>query len=752
MPLTSPEKEPQSIALSGELNAALTSAAESLPGNRRVLGVADVFYAITKGKGLGGSVINTFAQDKEISQKLQLYFEDKIHDIESDGAEFGTIIVNSQQVPCTSSCLSLFNEAMTLGIGANNIDTGHILIADVRRSDSYMEQVFQEIGVKDTPLKSIFEKFVSIARTRMSKESNGSTITIKEGVRTYDFIKLAKEGNLSSITVKNDWIIATLTSIDTNGMSVLFTNHDDEATLIIHALANQLSQDDTGVLGYKNLIVPDVGYLAEDLDGTLNEAIKRAKGGILVIPASVDFLQNPKLKAALKRREIKVLAYSSEADWLKYQKDVRDRIETGMIYLSPMTVEETETTIQSQVKEIEAFINTANLKLTITPAAIHEAVKLAHRYNGVLEMSVLTGATTLIERAGSMVKFANSKLSAFSNGKIIKDLSIDPADIDVALKELKDIDVVDDNRERYLQMEDYLRKRVIGQEDAIKIVSNAVRKARAGLKDPNRPIGNFLFVGPSGVGKTELAKALAEFLFDDDAAMIRIDMSEYEEKHTVSRLIGAPPGYVGYEEGGQLTEAVRRKPYSVVTFDEVEKAHPDIWNTLLQVMDDGRLTDGKGRTVDFRNTVIILTGNVGSEYFADLAKSGFAKVKDQVLQKVINTFRPEFLNRLDAQIVFKSLSKEDIGSIVALQIKKVNKKLAEQGIALEITPQMKDELIQKGYDPKYGVRPLQRAVQALIEDNLAIKLMSSEFTTGDNIITDYIDGAVTFTKKSVSPK
>ncbi len=300
---------------------------------------------------------------------------------------------------------------------------------------------------------------------------------------------------------------------------------------------------------------------------------------------------------------------------------------------------------------------------------------------------------------------------------------------------------------KLLHMEDRLHARVVGQDEAVIAVSNAVRRSRSGLSDPNRPIGSFLFLGPTGVGKTELARALAEFLFDDERAMVRIDMSEYMEKHAVSRLIGAPPGYVGYDEGGQLTEAVRRRPYSVLLLDEIEKAHPDVFNVLLQLLDDGRLTDGQGRTVDFRNTVIVMTSNIGSHIIQELALTDPESMKERVLGAVQAHFRPEFLNRIDEILLFRSLSLEQITHIVEIQLGQLRKRLTERKLTLTLTPAAEQTLALAGYDPVYGARPLKRAIQRLLADSLAQSLLSGEFREGDNIQADTDpEGKLTFHK------
>ncbi len=303
--------------------------------------------------------------------------------------------------------------------------------------------------------------------------------------------------------------------------------------------------------------------------------------------------------------------------------------------------------------------------------------------------------------------------------------------------------------EKLLKMEERLHARVVGQDEAIIAVSNAIRRARAGLQDPQRPLGSFIFLGPTGVGKTELARALAEFLFDDEAAMIRLDMSEYMEKHTVARLLGAPPGYIGYDEGGQLTEAVRRRPYSVILFDEIEKAHPDVFNVLLQVLDDGRLTDGQGRTVDFKNTVVIMTSNIGSQFINTPGLSG-DEIAARVNEALMGYFRPEFLNRVDETIIFHGLSREQITQIVEIQLGGLRKRLAERKMDLVLTPDAKTYLAAAGYDPIYGARPLKRAIQKQLLDGLALKLLNGEVRDGDHLIADVEGGKLIIRKAAVT--
>ena len=312
--------------------------------------------------------------------------------------------------------------------------------------------------------------------------------------------------------------------------------------------------------------------------------------------------------------------------------------------------------------------------------------------------------------------------------------------------------LVESEKQKLINMEEILHKRLVGQDEAVTTVSDAIRRARSGLKDPKRPIGTFLFLGPTGVGKTELAKSLAEFMFNDEDALIRIDMSEYMEKHNVSRLVGAPPGYVGYDEGGQLTEAVRRKPYSVVLFDEIEKAHPDVFNIMLQIFDDGRLTDSKGRTVDFKNTLIIMTSNIGSDIILeDSLKSigteaDFEATKEKVLEILRSRFKPEFLNRIDETIFFKALTLQQLSKIVDIQADYLRRLLKDQEIELEITDDAKELLATRGFNPVYGARPLKRVIRQMVENPLSKELLSGKFMRGDKLVIDVKDDEIVFRK------
>jgi ATP-dependent Clp protease ATP-binding subunit ClpB len=381
-------------------------------------------------------------------------------------------------------------------------------------------------------------------------------------------------------------------------------------------------------------------------------------------------------------------------------------------------------------REVLHRIQTVKEQIDQTKVEIERAQR-EYDYNKAAELQY--GTLTGLEK---QLSEAESQLQA--GGSALLKQEVDEQDVAEVVSKWSGVPVtklLEGEVEKLVKMEQRLQQRVVGQAEAVQAVSNAVRRSRAGLQDPNRPLGSFLFLGPTGVGKTELARALAEFLFDDEQALIRIDMSEYQEKHTVARLIGAPPGYVGYEEGGQLTEAVRRKPYSVVLFDEIEKAHPDVFNVLLQVLDDGRLTDGQGRVVYFKNTVIIMTSNTASPIIMELAQRGESQevIQARVLEEIREEFRPEFLNRIDDTIVFQPLSRDNIGQIVEIQLGRLRKMLGARHIALELTPAARAKLAEEGYDPVYGARPLKRVIQLRIQNELALKLLQGEFRDGETI-------------------
>ena len=434
--------------------------------------------------------------------------------------------------------------------------------------------------------------------------------------------------------------------------------------------------------------------------------------------------------------ERKILQLEIEKQALKREQDKASKERLAQLEREVRNLRETADGLKGHWQnEKESIQRIRSLKEKIEATKVEE--QQAQRQGDLNRAAELRyGTLTQLQKE---MEAANQKLAELQKDQKMLKEEVDAEDVAEVVAKWTGIPVakmLEGDIQKLLKMEDRLKARVVGQDSAIHAVSNAVRRARAGLQDQNRPIGSFIFLGPTGVGKTELCRALAEFLFDDEQAMVRLDMSEFMEKHSVSRLIGAPPGYVGYEEGGYLTEAVRRRPYSVVLFDEIEKAHPDVFNALLQILEDGRMTDGQGRTVDFKNTVIIMTSNLGSQFIQDLADTNRKEMEQRVMAALRDAFKPEFLNRIDDIIIFNSLGREQIKSIVEIQLKRLRQNLAQRKMALEITEGAKALLAEKGYDPAYGARPLKRTIQRLIQDPLAVKILEGEFKEGDGIKID----------------
>ena len=475
-------------------------------------------------------------------------------------------------------------------------------------------------------------------------------------------------------------------------------------------------------------------FLPDKAVDLIDEAASRLRIELDSMPAEID---------ALDRR---VIQLEIEKQSLKKETDKTSIERRGKIEQELADLRETMNTMKLHwAGEKEAIKKIQNIKSQIENLKTEE--QNAQR-NGDLARAAEIRYGRLVE-LNQQMETENLKLAEAQKEKQMLKEEVDAEDVAAVVANWTGVPVarmMESDIQKLIQMEERLQERVIGQKDGIAAVSSALRRARSGLQDPNRPIGSFIFLGMTGVGKTELAKALAEFMFDSEQAMIRIDMSEFMEKHSVARLIGAPPGYIGYDEGGFLTEAVRRKPYSVILFDEIEKAHPDVFNILLQILDDGRLTDGHGRTVDFKNTIVIMTSNIGGSWIQDPLLSEDEK-NGRTMEALKATFRPEFLNRIDDIIIFKTLKIEDIERIIEIQIEMIRKRLQERKITVELTQQAKEYIAQKGYSPVYGARPLKRVLQKEILDRLALELLQGHFADGDSITIDYSDNRMVFGKK-----
>ena len=474
-------------------------------------------------------------------------------------------------------------------------------------------------------------------------------------------------------------------------------------------------------------------FLPDKAIDLIDEAASRLRIEIDSMPIEIDEVER------------KILQLEIEKQALKREEDKASRERLSQLERDVRNLKETAAGLKAHWQnEKESIQRIRALKEKIESTKVEE--QRAQREGNLNRAAELRYGT--LAQLQKELEAANRNLVELQkNQKMLKE-EVEADDIAEVVAKWTGIPVskmLEGEIQKLLKMEDRLKVRVVGQDNAIHAVSNAVRRARAGLQDQNRPIGSFIFLGPTGVGKTELCRALAEFLFDDEQAMVRLDMSEFMEKHSVSRLIGAPPGYVGYEEGGYLTEAVRRRPYSVVLFDEIEKAHPDVFNALLQILEDGRMTDGQGRTVDFKNTVIIMTSNLGSQHIQELGDRNRAEVERLVTAVLRESFKPEFLNRVDETIIFNSLGREQIKSIVDIQLRRLRRNLAERKIALEVTDSAKALIAEKGYDPAYGARPLKRTIQRLIQDPLAIKILEGVFKEGDQVEIDADGDALEFT-------
>jgi ATP-dependent Clp protease ATP-binding subunit ClpB len=475
-------------------------------------------------------------------------------------------------------------------------------------------------------------------------------------------------------------------------------------------------------------------FLPDKAIDLIDEAAARLRTEIDSLPAELDELE----------RQIRQLEIERQA--LKKETDTASKERLAALERQLAELSEQRTALRSrwdQEKEAIGRIRSLKAKLEEVRADADRAERAAD-FGKAAELRY--GKAVELEK---QIAEANAKLVQLQGGHALLKEEVTDEDIAEIVSRWTRIPVsklMEGEVAKLIEMEQRLHDRVIGQDEAVTAVANAVRRSRSGLSDPNRPVGSFIFLGPTGVGKTELARALAEFLFDDEQALIRLDMSEYQEKHTVARLLGAPPGYVGYEEGGQLTEAVRRRPYSVVLFDEIEKAHPDVFNVLLQILDDGRLTDGQGRTVDFRNTVLIMTSNLGSAVIQERAGQDFELVRDGVMAVLRDHFRPEFLNRVDEIIVFKPLTEDQLTAIVDIQLHRLERRLQERRVTLVVTDAARRLLAQRGWDPVYGARPLKRAIQRLVQDPLAMMLLEGKFGDGDTVTVDAMSGELTFNR------
>jgi len=684
-------------------------------------------------------------------------------------------------------------------LGHNYIGTEHLLLGLIREGEGVAARVLENLGVDLSKVRTqVIRMLGETAEVAAGSSSQGRTKTPTLDEFGSNLTQMASEGKLDPVVGRQKEIerVIQILGRRTKNNPVLIGEPGVGKTAIAEGLAQRIANKDIpDILEEKRVVTLDIGLLVAGTKyrGEFEERLKkimdeiRQAGNVVLVIDEVHTLIGAGaaegaidaaniLKPALARGELQCIGATTLDEYRKHiERDAALERRFQPVMVGEPSVEETIEILYGLRERYEQ-----HHKLKILDEALEAAAKLSDRY--ISDRFLPDKAIDLIDEAGSRVRLINSQLPPAAKEldkelrQILKqkDDAVRGQDFEKA-GELRDREMeiktqirnlastkkgedgwtgvpvnklTETESEKLLHMEDTLHQRLIGQEDAVKAVSRAIRRARVGLKNPNRPIASFIFSGPTGVGKTELTKALAAYFFGSEDAMIRLDMSEYMERHTVSKLIGSPPGYVGYNEGGQLTEAVRRRPYTVVLFDEIEKAHPDVFNMLLQILEDGRLTDAKGRTVDFKNTLLIMTSNIGSKViekgggglgfeFADnQAEAQYNRIRSLVNEELKQYFRPEFLNRLDEIIVFRQLNKEEVKEIAEILLKDVFKRLTEQNITLSVTDKFKERLIEEGYNPAYGARPLRRAIMRLLEDVLAEEILSGRVSDGDTAMVD----------------
>lgn len=767
----------ETVAISTDVLAALAYASDPnrLPYSQLGLEPVNVLYAIMKGKGRGADIIKNMAYSKvgTLAEQMQKTPESL------EQQQPRTVKLGDTPQQWSPALVELFNRA-TLQAKDKFITTEDLLVADMQDEFSTLEQMLQashiiyatdrkvatkraeHIRMVGTSIKKQEEEYEK--RLNFSDEGEIETIQpayapvrqetktlfsaeteIKQKPPIVDLIAEAR-GKSESPFIRRQPVTDLLENMETKELTVLVSDNKLDAIGVIQGLAHELSRDKKDIFGYKNLIAIDPVILAQNPSRAITDAAQLAENGILYIPNVQEYLNgsNPSLaatiRATIEHTSTKTITTMTEYQWHQVYKK-SDFEHAASMFVDPPDEEEVLQILSEQKKQLEAKLSGKNITLTMGDKTLERAISLAARE--LKSASILESTMRLLQKAATSIKIQASSMDHLYDDRIKSDTVIDLEDIAFALENITGKKVELDNPEKYITMNVELKKKIIGQDEAIDKVSAAIRRARAGLKDPKKPIGSFMFLGPTTVGKTELARELAEFM---DLELLKLDMSEYQERHNVSRLYGAPPGYEGYEEGGQLTESVRKKPYQVVLFDEIEKAHPEVWNSLLQITRDGVLTDGHGRQVKFNNTLIIVTGNVGSFHYNQLLEAAAMsedkraeirkKVEVDVMEDVTSTFRPELLNRFNSVVMFNILELQHIEQIVSLQFNKLNVLLKQQGIEATLSDRARTLLSQRSFSPAEGAGPVEKSLLEYISDPLSIKLLSKEFVPGDRILID----------------
>lgn len=760
------EEKKGSFSITTEAKDAFLLANSNLPEGTTAIRPIDLVWAIASSDSKGKRMIVATATGRFFDFLDLIERRQKTQSVSENPVE---LLVGSSAYPVEKSVVNLFLRAAELA-GQNPIGTDHFLLAETERDKSILVELFSAAGVKGSVKEGIKDlaeiiEFREQASAEISSLESVSSFPgrVEDGipktvvsasesvVRERDFISEAKEGKYKDLYFRPELIRKLLYNISSQDTAVIVTEQPEEADSIMKGLALQLTGDQVdknGLIKVDNIIAVDPAALVTNLEQSIN-LVTRTKNGIFYLPKFTKELgqiltgevQGGQILRKAVMQKQKLVLVMTPSQWKEWcRKDFFNEIPYP-IFVESATIENTIKFIKTIKPKLEK-----ELGCEVSEEAIKTAAITADRFLKT-EIPLPASVILLLKWAATEISIQSSKMTVLEEQKVIHDMKVDPDDVLFALEVMKGIETVTEDKKRYLEMERMLGERIIGQDEVLRELASAIRRARAGMKDPKKPIGSFMFMGPSGVGKTEVAKALAEFLFGDEQALIEIDMSEYGEKHTVSRLIGAPPGYVGYQEGGQLTEPLRKKPYSVILFDELEKAHPEVLNIFLQMLQEGRLTDGQGNKIDLKNTVIIATGNVGSIYFS-LGDEVTREEKVQaVLDEIKRTFRPELLNRFDGILVFNTLTMENLETIAKLQIKKLNRLLAEQNLSVEVSPEVVQFLAKKDYVPEYGARHLQRVIQGEISNPLSTAILSGEYKAGDTVKVDLQEGKLVFGKR-----
>jgi len=730
--MPTPESEPKDQI---QISTQLVEALGELSPNK-VAEIPDLLIAILSKDNLASvSISNLLGTSIEPFLKTLIEGSSKYR---SEGGSI-SITTGSKRVSTSPEITELVNRAKVLS-GKSPINTGHLVLAELTRKSSVLQGIFDKLGVKG----SLLEEITSNQKNPSISEKKSANLIISQpakGTETEVASSPKKFKERISMEIINDKLLTNLLiSIEGQAVTLIVSESQEDAYQQLRLLNQRLKEDTTNSLDFDLIAVPDFDLLETNPDLAISQIIRDHLDEVVYIPNLHRYWQNNSLRAAVNRGDLKIVTSMGEKAMRKAFLDEKVP-KVRPVYLEAPTYQEAIDIFLASKQRLEAGISNGGSVIKITDEAIKLAVRFGQRY--LNDEQLPQSAISLILAAATLVKMRKSDKLVGATIKLKNDSEINEDDIAAALKQLTGIEANDD-KEKFLTLEAELKKKIVGQDEAIRAVSQALIRYAEGIQDPTKPIATFMFLGPTGVGKTELAKAIAEIIFNDKDALVRFDMSEYGEKHTAARLIGAPPGYVGYEDGGQLTERVRQKPYSLVLFDEFEKAHESLQDMLLQITGEGRLTDSFGRVTRFENTLIIITGNVGSQYYRAENEVGTDKVRAAVLEETREKFRPEFLGRLRV-VVFNSLRKENAETILRIQINKLKKRVSERlGIDLQFDQTLVNQIVEKGFSTEKGARLLATTLEEMVETPFAIESARGNLKGKKIVTAKFEDNTVVF--------